>query len=142
MKESAKAAFTWTRSHYKELGLKRFCRKLDVHIHVPEGAVPKDGLRRSGNYNCTGFSLTKIPVKRNVGMTEKSPFVEEFWKSGSKRKDNCWTSCDSTTIILPKRIKDMEDIPANIKKDIKFVFADNLDPVLSQALKSKPKVLK
>ena len=48
-----------------------------------------------------------------------------------------------TTIIIPKENKkDMEDIPANIKKDIKFVFADNLDPVLSQALKSKPKVLK
>ena len=146
MKESAKAAFTWTRSHYKELGLKPdFAGKLDVHIHVPEGAVPKDG-PSAGVAITTALvsALTKIPVKRNVGMTGEITLRGRVLEIGGvKEKIIAGHRAGLTTIILPKENKkDMEDIPANIKKDIKFVFADNLDPVLSQALKSKPKVLK
>src|SRR3989344_3778494 len=71
MKESAKAAFTWTKAHWKELGLPEgFGKKIDVHIHVPEGATPKDG-PSAGVAITTALvsALTKIPVKRDVGMT-------------------------------------------------------------------------
>lgn len=146
MKESAKAAFTWTRSHYKELGLKPdFAAKLDVHIHVPEGAVPKDG-PSAGVAITTALvsALTKIPVKRDVGMTGEITLRGRVLEIGGvKEKVIAGHSAGLATVILPKENKkDMEDIPANIKRDIKFIFAENLDLVLSQALKSKPKMLK
>jgi len=71
MKESAKAAFTWTKSNWRLLGLAEdFGSKLDVHIHVPEGAIPKDGPSAGVSIATSLVSaLTKIPVKREVGMT-------------------------------------------------------------------------
>lgn len=146
MKESAKAAFTWARSHYKELGLKPdFAGKLDVHIHVPEGAVPKDG-PSAGNAITTALvsALTKIPVKRYVGMTGEITLRGRVLEIGGvKEKVIAGHRAGLKTIILPKdNKKDMEDVPANVKHDIKFVFADNLDQVLSQALKSKPRMMK
>lgn len=146
MKESAKAAFTWTRSHYKELGLKPdFAGKLDVHIHVPEGAVPKDG-PSAGTAITTALvsALTKTPVKRYVGMTGEITLRGRVLEIGGvKEKIIAGHRAGLKTIILPKdNQKDMEDVPANVKRDIKFIFADNLDLVLSQALKSKPRMLK
>ncbi len=146
MKESAKAAFTWTRSHYKELGLKPdFAGKLDVHIHVPEGAVPKDG-PSAGVAITTALvsALTKIPVKRDVGMTGEVTLRGRVLEIGGvKEKVIAGHRAGLKTIILPKdNKKDMEDIPANVKKDIKFVFAESVDQVLSTALKAKPKMLK
>ena len=146
MKESAKAAFTWTRSHYKQLGLKPdFAGKLDIHVHVPEGAVPKDG-PSAGNAITTALvsALTKIPVKRHVGMTGEITLRGRVLEIGGvKEKVIAGHRAGLKTIILPKdNKKEMEDIPVNIKKDIKFVFAENLDQVLSCALKSKPRMMK
>lgn len=142
MKESAKAAFTWTRAHFKELRLKPdFAGKLDVHIHVPEGAVPKDG-PSAGVAITTALvsALTKIPVKRNVGMTGEITLRGRVLEIGGvKEKIIAGHRAGLTTIILPKENKkDMEDIPTNIKKDIKFVFADNIDQALKVSLKSWP----
>ena len=142
MKESAKAAFTWTRSHYKELGLKPdFAGKLDVHIHVPEGAVPKDG-PSAGVAITTALvsALTKIPVKRYVGMTGEITLRGRVLEIGGvKEKIIAGHRAGLKTIILPKdNQKDMEDVPANIKQDIKFIFAENLDQVLKVAMKSWP----
>ncbi len=143
MKESAKAAFTWTRSHYKELGLKPdFAGKLDVHIHVPEGAVPKDG-PSAGVAITTALvsALTKIPVKRDVGMTGEITLRGRVLEIGGvKEKVIAGHRAGLKTIILPKdNHKDMiEDVPANIKKDVKFVFAENLDQVLKVAMKFWP----
>ena len=142
MRESAKAAFTWTRSHYKLLGInKNFAQNLDVHIHVPEGAVPKDG-PSAGIALTTALvsALIQIPTKREVGMTGEVTLRGRVLEIGGvKEKVIAGHRAGLKTIVLPKdNKKDMEDVPEVIKKDIKFIFASDLDDVLSVALKSWP----
>ncbi len=142
MKESARAAFTWTRAHWQSLGLNRdFGQKMDVHIHVPEGAVPKDG-PSAGIAITTALvsALTRIPVKRNVGMTGEITLRGRVLEIGGvKEKVIAGHRAGLSTIILPKENKkDMEDVPKAVKKDIKFVFADNYFDVMKIALAGKP----
>ena len=139
MKESAQAAFTWARSHWKQLGLKEnFGRNLDVHIHVPEGAVPKDG-PSAGIAISTALvsALTKIPVKRYVGMTGEVTLRGRVMEIGGvKEKVIAGHRAGLKTIILPAdNEKDMEDVPDKVKKEIKFLFYNRLDDVLATALK-------
>jgi ATP-dependent Lon protease len=138
MRESAKAAFTWTRSHYHELGLKEnFAENIDVHIHVPEGAVPKDGPSAGVSITTALVSaLTGIPVKRNVGMTGEVTLRGRVLEIGGlKEKSIAGHRAGLTTIIAPKENKkDLDDMPASVKKDIKFVFAEEVNDVLSVAL--------
>ncbi|KKQ26452.1 MAG: Lon protease [Candidatus Woesebacteria bacterium GW2011_GWA1_37_8] len=139
MKESAQAAFTWARSHWKQLGLKEnFGRNLDVHIHVPEGAVPKDG-PSAGIAISTALvsALTKIPVKRYVGMTGEVTLRGRVMEIGGvKEKVIAGHRAGLKTIILPAdNEKDMEDVPDKVKKEIKFLFFNRLDDVLATALK-------
>lgn len=141
MQESAKAAFTWTKSHYQALGLKRdFAQKMDVHIHVPEGAVPKDG-PSAGVAIATALvsALTGIPVKREVGMTGEITLRGRVLEIGGvKEKVIAGHRAGLKTIILPKENKkDLEDVPAEVKKDIKFVFAGKIEEVLQVALQKK-----
>ena len=143
MKESARAAFTWTRSHWKELGLKRdFSQDMDVHIHVPEGAVPKDG-PSAGIAITTALvsALTGIPVKREVGMTGEITLRGRVLEIGGvKEKVIAGHRAGLKTIILPKdNEKDMEDVPKLVKKDIKFIFAENYTEVIKIALTKTPK---
>jgi ATP-dependent Lon protease len=153
MKESAKAAFTWAKAHWAELGLKEhFGDKIDVHIHVPEGAVPKDG-PSAGIAISTALvsAITGIPVKRDVGMTGEVTLRGRVLEIGGvKEKIIAGHRAGLKTIILPKdNKKDMEDIPDEVKKDITFVFATRLDNVLKIALtkwqpyavKDKPSLL-
>lgn len=138
MKESAKAAFTWTRSHYHELGLKAdFAEKIDVHIHVPEGAVQKDG-PSAGVAITTALvsALTGIPVKRHVGMTGEVTLRGRVLEIGGlKEKSIAGHRAGLTTIICPKdNKKDLDEIPATVKKDIKFVYAEKMEDVLKVAL--------
>lgn len=142
MKESAKAAFTWTRSHYDLLGLKpEFAEKIDVHIHVPEGAVQKDG-PSAGVAITTALvsALTKIPVKRHVGMTGEVTLRGRVLEIGGlKEKSIAGNRAGLTTIICPKdNKKDMDDIPAGVKKSVKFVFAEEVSDVLKVALSRWP----
>jgi ATP-dependent Lon protease len=142
MKESAQAAFTWTRAHYKELGLKAtFSQKLDIHIHVPEGAVPKDG-PSAGTAITTALvsALTKIPVRRDTGMTGEISLRGKVMEIGGvKEKTIAGHRAGLKTIILPKdNRKDMEDVPTKVKNDIKFIFASEIEDVLSHALKFWP----
>jgi ATP-dependent Lon protease len=142
MKESARAAFTWTRSHYYELGLKSdFAEKIDVHIHVPEGAVQKDG-PSAGVAITTALvsALTGIPVKRHVGMTGEVTLRGRVLEIGGlKEKSIAGHRAGLTTIVCPKdNRKDLEDIPSAVKKDIKFVFAEKVDDVLKIALVAWP----
>lgn len=142
MQESAKAAFTWAKSHYQALGLKDdFAQGIDVHIHVPEGAVPKDG-PSAGTAISTALvsALTGIPVKREVGMTGEITLRGRVLEIGGvKEKVIAAHRAGLKTIILPKdNKKDLEDIPAKVKEDIKFIFADNLNDVLSVAMKLWP----
>jgi len=139
MKESARAAFTWARSHWKTLGIKEnFGNNLDVHIHVPEGAVPKDG-PSAGIAIATALvsALTKIPVKRYVGMTGEVTLRGRVMEIGGvKEKVIAGHRAGLKTIILPAdNEKDMEDVPEKVKKEIKFLFYNRLDDVLATALK-------
>lgn len=138
MKESAKAAFTWTRAHWKELGLKQdFGSHCDVHIHVPEGAVPKDGPSAGTSISTALVSaLTGIPVRREVGMTGEITLRGRVTEIGGvKEKTIAGHRAGLTTILLPKdNKKDLDDIPASVKKDVKFIFVEQLEEVLKVAL--------
>lgn len=142
MRESAKAAFTWTRSHYNVLGLREnFSENIDVHIHVPEGAVPKDGPSAGVSITTALVSaLTGIPVKRNVGMTGEVTLRGRVLEIGGlKEKSIAGHRAGLTTIVAPKdNKKDLDDMPESVKKDIKFIFAENVEDVLEVALTSWP----
>ena len=142
MRESAKAAFTWTRSHYHMLGLREnFAENIDVHIHVPEGAVPKDG-PSAGVAITTALvsALTGIPVRRKVGMTGEVTLRGRVLEIGGvKEKTIAGHRAGLKTIVLPKENKkDLDDIPAQVKKEVKFVFAEEVTDVLGVALASWP----
>lgn len=142
MKESAKAAFTWAKSHWKELGLKEsFGSKTDVHIHVPEGAVKKDGPSAGVSISTALVSaLTRIPVKRDVGMTGEVTLRGRVLEIGGvKEKVIAGHRAGLKTIILPRdNKKDYEDIPANVRKDLNIIFASELSQVLENALSKNP----
>lgn len=142
MKESAKAAFTWARAHYHELGIKPgFAENIDIHIHVPEGAVPKDG-PSAGVAITTALvsALTGIPVRREVGMTGEVTLRGRVLEIGGlKEKSIAGHRAGLKIIIAPKENKkDMDDFPKSVKKDIKFTFVDSVDEVLKVALKKWP----
>lgn len=139
MKESCQAAMSFVKSHYKELGLKEnFAKNLDVHIHVPEGAVPKDG-PSAGIAMATALvsALTKKPIYREVAMTGEITLRGRVMEVGGiKEKVLAARRAGVKTVILPKdNKKDLVDIPAEAKKDLKFVFVDNLFDAFSVALK-------
>ncbi len=142
MKESAKAAFTWTRSHWRELGLKEdFGSTTDVHIHVPEGAVPKDGPSAGVSITTALVSaLTGLPVRRRVGMTGEITLRGRVLEIGGvKEKVIAGHRAGLKTIIMPKdNKKDIEDIPEEVKRDMKFVFASDVVDVLKVAMKDWP----
>jgi ATP-dependent Lon protease len=145
MQESCKAAFSYIRTRWKELGLpKNFTQKIDVHIHVPEGAVPKDG-PSAGAAIATALTsaITQTPSKRTVAMTGEITLRGRVTEIGGlKEKVIAAHRAGIKTIILPKGNKnDLREIPSKIQKDIHFVFAEHLDEVLSVALhplKTKP----
>lgn len=144
MKESAKAGYTWVKAHHLQLGLREdFAQALDVHIHVPEGAVPKDG-PSAGVAMATALTsaLTQVPVIRGVGMTGEVTLRGRVLEIGGvKEKVIAAHRAGLKTVILPKENKkDLEDIPDNVKKDIKFVFAKEFEEVLAVALKKWPLV--
>ncbi|MFC1649520.1 endopeptidase La [Patescibacteria group bacterium] len=142
MKESAKAAFTWVKSHWHELGLREdFAKRIDVHVHVPEGAVPKDGPSAGVTLSTALVSaLTGISVRRDVGMTGEITLRGRVLQIGGvKEKAIAAHRAGLKTVILPaENKKDMEDIPANVKRDIKFVHAAKFEDVLKIAMKSWP----
>ena len=141
MKESCQAALSYIRARASQLGLsEKFYQKLDVHVHVPEGAVPKDG--PSAGIAITSAivsALTKIPVKRTVGMTGEVTLRGRVLEIGGlKEKVIAAHRAGLKTIILPKENKkDLEDVPKEVIKDLKFVFVSHMDEVLGVAL-TKP----
>lgn len=148
MKESARAAFSYSRSHWRDLGLKEnFAKNIDVHIHVPEGAVPKDG-PSAGVAMATSLisALTDTKTKKDVGMTGEVTLRGRVLEIGGVReKVIAAHRAGLKTIILPEaNKKDMEEVPDKVKEDIKFVFANSLDVVLEVAfgapLRKKDKV--
>ncbi len=139
MKESCQAAMTFCKSHYKKLGLKEnFAQKLDVHIHVPEGAVPKDG-PSAGIAMATALvsALTGKPTKRDVAMTGEITLRGRVLEIGGvKEKVLAARRVGIKTVILPKdNRKDLQEIPTELKKDLSFVFVDDLFAALQSAIK-------
>jgi len=142
MKESAKAAMSYIRSKANEFGLKKnFYNEYDIHIHIPEGAVPKDG-PSAGITLATALlsALLNIPVKRNVAMTGEITLRGRVLPIGGlKEKVLAAHRAGIDTIIVPvDNKKDVEEIPEHIRKDLKFVYASNMDTVINTAL-VKPK---
>jgi ATP-dependent Lon protease len=139
MKESAKAAFTWTRSHYKELGLTAdFAKEKDIHIHVPEGATPKDGPSAGVSMTTALVSaLTGVAVRRDIAMTGEVTLRGRVLEIGGvKEKVIAAHRAGIKAVILPKdNEKDMEDVPGTVKKDVKFYFVDRYEEIPPIAMK-------
>lgn len=138
MKESCQAALSYIRARHNVFGLeKNFFHKIDIHIHVPEGAVPKDG-PSAGIAITTAMAsaLTKIPVKKTVAMTGEITLRGRVLEIGGvKEKVIAAHRAGIKTVILPKdNKKDLEDIPNYVLKDLKFVFVSHMDEVLKVAL--------
>ncbi|HBB76215.1 MAG: endopeptidase La [Candidatus Levybacteria bacterium RIFOXYA1_FULL_41_10] len=145
MKESCQAAMSYVRARGVELGLSpKFFQKLDIHIHVPEGAVPKDG-PSAGIAITTAITsaLTKIPINRLVGGTGEVTLRGRVLEIGGvKEKVIAAHRAGLKTIILPKdNKKDLVDIPKEVLTDLKFVFVDHMDEVLDVFFTKKlPKI--
>ena len=139
MKESAKAAYSYVRSRWKALGLKEsFYKKLDIHIHVPEGAVPKDG-PSAGIAIATAIvsALTHVPSRRDVAMTGEITLRGRVLEIGGvKEKVIAAHRAGIKQVIMPRENrKDLEDVPGSVKRDLKFHYASHLDEVLKIALR-------
>ncbi len=138
MQESANAALSYVRSRAKQLGLTSdFYSKVDLHIHVPEGSIPKDG-PSAGITIATAIAsaLTRVPIRSNVAMTGEITLRGRVLPIGGlKEKMIAAHRGGIDTILVPKENeKDLKDIPAQIKKNLTIVLVEHMDEVLSKAL--------
>jgi ATP-dependent Lon protease len=141
MKESAQAALSCVRSKAALLNIAEdFSNRMDVHIHVPAGAVPKDGPSAGITIACAlASALTGRPVRRDVAMTGEITLRGKVLPIGGlKEKALAAHRAGIGTIVIPKdNLKDLEEIPEHVKKDISFKPVEHIDEVLQIALTSK-----
>lgn len=141
MKESAQAAMSYVRSRAREMGLKRdFNENIDIHIHVPEGAIPKDGPSAGITMATTITSaLTRIPVRKDVAMTGEITLRGKVLPIGGlKEKLLAAHRGQIKTVIIPKENeKDLKEVPKNILKAMKIFPVDHVDEVFDKALAIK-----
>lgn len=142
MQESGKAALTYARSRATKFKIDdKFYEKCDIHVHIPEGAIPKDG-PSAGITMATSLisSLTKIPIRKDVAMTGEITLRGRVLPVGGLREKilAAYQSGIKTIIIPQDNIKNLEDLPNNIKKGLKFIMVNNIDEVLKIALTRSP----
>lgn len=143
MKESAQAAFSYVRSRSQALSLeKEFYQKYDIHLHVPEGAIPKDG-PSAGITMCTSIisALLKKPIDKGIAMTGEITLRGRVLPIGGlKEKLLAAHRGGITKILVPdENKKDLQDIPDIVLGDIELIWVGHMDDVLKQALDIDPK---
>ncbi len=144
MKESAMAALSWVRAHAREFELQpEFHKNLDIHIHVPEGAVPKDG-PSAGVTMATALvsALTGRKVRQDVAMTGEITLRGRVLPIGGvKEKLLAAYRAGIKTILLPKENKkDLEDVPGHVLQEFEIIFTETIEDVLQTALLPKEAV--
>jgi ATP-dependent Lon protease len=142
MQESAYAALSYIRSRTSEFGLKEsFYSTKDLHIHIPEGATPKDG-PSAGITMCVSLvsALTKNPTRADVAMTGEITLRGRVLSVGGlKEKLLAAQQHKLTTVIVPKEnYDDIQEILKETPLDLKIIFAENIDEVLITALQKNP----
>ncbi|MBI5286120.1 MAG: endopeptidase La [Deltaproteobacteria bacterium] len=142
MKESAQAALSYARSKAKELGLDEdFYKELDIHIHVPAGAIPKDG-PSAGVTMATALvsTLTRTPTNKDIAMTGEITLRGRVLPVGGiKEKALAALRAQIKTVIIPERNKkDLEEIPKDVRKRMDIVLVKHMDEILKLALKKTP----
>jgi ATP-dependent Lon protease len=142
MQESASAAHSWVRAHAAQLGLDpAWFESHDVHVHVPAGAVPKDGPSAGVTMATAIVSLaSNRPVSEDVAMTGEITLTGQVLAIGGvKDKVLAAQRAGVATVILPKENEpDLEEVPPETRKALRFVLADTIDQVLETALNGKP----
>lgn len=141
MKESAQAGYTYIRSRAEALGIPaNFGETMDIHIHLPEGAVPKDG-PSAGVTMVTAMvsALTGKKVKGKLAMTGEISLSGKVWPVGGiKEKMLAAYRYGVKTVLLPKRnMQDLDELPENIRKEMQFIPVEHLDDVLKLALEDQ-----
>ncbi len=138
MKESAQAALSWVRSHSDGIKVAEdYFQKHDLHVHVPAGAVPKDGPSAGVTMTTALASLvTGVPVLSNVGMTGEVTLSGKVLPIGGlKEKVLAARRAGLDTVILPRENeKDLDDVPEHLRKEMQFVLVDDVSQVLKAAL--------
>jgi ATP-dependent Lon protease len=141
MQESAQAALSWVRSHTEELGLMpEWFAEHDVHIHVPAGAVPKDGPSAGVTMATALASLLRgIPVADDVGMTGEITLTGQVLPIGGVReKVLAAERAGLKRVILPlENVHDLDDLPAETRRELEFILVDHVEEVLDEAFTPK-----
>ena len=142
MKESARIAVSYVRSIADKYGInKDFYKDDDIHIHAPEGAVPKDGPSAGVTLTTALVSaLSGIPVRKDVAMTGEITLHGKVLPIGGLREKTmaAYKSGVKTVIIPKKNAADLDEVDSAVKSALNFVYASTLDEVLETALERKP----